>query len=66
MNPSSAKLINCLQNHLVVDTFGVVKTMEKACEKGENIVVKRENAGNLHFLLFLQGFQTDPSSGSLS
>ena len=47
------------------ENFNITKTIISVCDKVENIAGKRENAGNHHFLLFLQCFQKLCFSGSL-
>ena len=47
------------------DKIIVTQKLKFALGRVENIVGKRENAGNQHFLLFPQCFQKAPYTGSL-
>ena len=68
-------MINSLPNDKILDwfkvkaiaddTLKVVKIMIYVLDRVENIVGKGENAGNQHFLLFPQFFQTPSCSRSL-
>ena len=55
-----------IEKGLADDKVNVAEKLKFALGRTENIVGKGENAGYQHFLLFLQCFQKDTFSGSLT